>query len=321
MSKDLDAKIKKITLITAAALLVVIIAFFVVLGYGLKNKHWQNKTTAVITKIIPYRAATVNGKSIRFSEVQKDTDTLVYYYQKMIKDTGEGMMPELAMIQENTLDRLIKNILVEQEAKARGIVVSDYDIKQEVDKVITEAGSEEEVTKKLNEIYQWTLDDFKEKVIIPYLYEQKVSAAIAADKDLIAAAKTEAEEVLAKVNAEGADFAALAKEYSDDPGSKDNGGDLGWFGKGSMVQAFEDAAFGLEKGKISGLVETDYGFHIIKVNDKRATDGKDEINAQHILIAPKNFTTWLEEKMASSDVVKHMKFPKADETVAPAVTE
>ena len=60
-----------------------------------------------------------------------------------------------------------------------------------------------------------------------------------------------------------ADFAALAKQYSDDPGGK-NGGDLGTFKKGAMTPAFEDAAFKLKVGEISGVVETSFGFHIIK---------------------------------------------------------
>ncbi|HKF58817.1 MAG TPA: peptidylprolyl isomerase [Blastocatellia bacterium] len=89
-------------------------------------------------------------------------------------------------------------------------------------------------------------------------------------------ARKKAESILQRIQ-KGEDFATLAKENSDDPGSKTSGGDLGYFAKGKMVPEFEAAAFALKPGQTSGLVETKYGFHIIKVEDVRqlaATDPK-----------------------------------------------
>jgi hypothetical protein len=100
-------------------------------------------------------------------------------------------------------------------------------------------------------------------------------------------ARTKAEEVLKRARA-GEDFAKLAQEFSADPGSKDKGGDLDWFGKGAMAPEFEKAAFALNKGQISDLVQTKFGFHIIKLEDRRTQtkDGKpqEEVRARHILI-------------------------------------
>ncbi len=86
-----------------------------------------------------------------------------------------------------------------------------------------------------------------------------------------AAARAKAEDLLGQVKT-GADFAALAKEHSDDPGSAVKGGDLGFNPKGRMVPAFDDAMFALESGQLSDIVETDYGFHIIKVEEIREGD-------------------------------------------------
>lgn len=89
-------------------------------------------------------------------------------------------------------------------------------------------------------------------------------AAQASDKDK-QAAKAKAEQVLEKVKQSPARFAELAKEFSQDPGSAANGGDLGLFGRGMMVKQFDDAVFQLKQGEISGLVQSDFGFHIIKL--------------------------------------------------------
>lgn len=80
-------------------------------------------------------------------------------------------------------------------------------------------------------------------------------------------AKEKAEEVLALVKKDPDQFEKLAHEYSQDPGSKDKGGDLGLFGPGAMVKPFEDTVFSMKPGTISDLVETDFGYHIIKLTE------------------------------------------------------
>jgi parvulin-like peptidyl-prolyl isomerase len=88
------------------------------------------------------------------------------------------------------------------------------------------------------------------------------------------------EEILARAKA-GEDFAALAKEFSEDPGSKDNGGLYEDFARGTMVKPFEDAAFSIPVGQISGIVETAYGYHIIQVvGRKKETRPLNEVRAE-----------------------------------------
>ena len=84
------------------------------------------------------------------------------------------------------------------------------------------------------------------------------------------AAREKAESILQQVKQSPAKFAELAKKYSADPGSAANGGDLGLFGRGMMVKPFEDAAFSLKPGEISGVVQSDFGFHIIKLLEVKA---------------------------------------------------
>lgn len=106
------------------------------------------------------------------------------------------------------------------------------------------------------------------------IYDKQIKA-IPAKEEVKAAhilVKTEAEakDIIEKLN-RGEDFATLAKENSLDPGSKDNGGSLGYFSKGQMVPDFEAVAFKLKKGEVSDPIKTRFGYHIIKVSDKRTT--------------------------------------------------
>ncbi len=101
---------------------------------------------------------------------------------------------------------------------------------------------------------------------------------------------------------DGEDFATLAAEYSDDPGSAANGGDLGWFGKGRMVAPFEEAAFALAVNEISEPVKTDFGYHIIEVLER--DDAREKDTAQIDQERAQAFDTWLQEQRNAADVQK-----------------
>ncbi len=100
--------------------------------------------------------------------------------------------------------------------------------------------------------------------------------------DILAEKRTRASEVEQRLR-DGADFAALAREVSEDPGSASNGGDLGCFGAGTLVPEFEEVAFQLKQGEISAPVLSPYGYHVIRLNEKR----EDAICASHILVLAK----------------------------------
>ena len=100
--------------------------------------------------------------------------------------------------------------------------------------------------------------------------------------------KLEAEDLIFRLN-EGEDFALLANTYTQDPSNSADpqnlkGGDLGWFNKGQLLPEFEIASFEAEKGSIVGPILTQYGYHVIKVNDKRTLESSEQVNASHILL-------------------------------------
>ena len=142
-----------------------------------------------------------------------------------------------------------------------------------------------------------------------------------ADEDAVAEARAKAQDVLEQLRA-GGDFAALAKEYSDDPGSSETGGDLGWVERGVMVPAFEAAAFALAEGALSDLVRTDFGFHIIQVTDIRGgsdagfAELRNEVEAAYRKFEAENLYFDYAERLAESAYEDSVSLTPAAETLA-----
>ncbi len=214
---------------------------------------------------------------------------------------ARGRMFELD-IAATALSTLITRTLVEAEAERRGVRVSPEEIEAEFERqyqaMLEAYGITEEFLIGYFAAQGGSLEEFKAEgrasVAEQLLYEA-VQRAVAGPIELgqaeleayfadhkadysveeqvkashiLVATREEAQEIQDRLAA-GEDFAELARARSKDTGSAARGGDLGWFGRGDMVPAFEEAAFALQVGETSGIVETQFGFHIIRVTDRR----------------------------------------------------
>ena len=222
--------------------------------------------------------------------------------EKITKDEVYNLM--VSQYGSSVVETLINNKVIELEGEKEGIEVSKKEINAELDNFIKSYGGEETFNSAL-EASGISLADFK-KDIENYLIVEKIlgkeieitedemkeyfeenkesfneEEQVQASHILVEDEKT-AKEVLEKLNA-GEDFAELAKEYSTDEGSAEEGGDLGYFAYGDMVEEFSEAAFKLKEGEISEPVKSEYGYHIIKVTGKKEAkeatfeDHKEEI--------------------------------------------
>jgi peptidyl-prolyl cis-trans isomerase C len=215
--------------------------------------------------------AEVNGTAITTEDYKKEVEILPPYLKPMT-ETAEG--------RKEMIDSMIVRELVMQEAKKAGIDKSPEVMERLEDlkkRVIIEAywkQKVEEQAKISDADLQKFYDENKEK----FRTGEQVRAS-----HILLKTEKEAQDVLSQLKA-GGKFEDLARKYSVDPaGSK--GGDLGWFGKGSMIPEFEKVAFALKEGETSGIVKTKFGFHIIRLTGKRAAgilplaEVKDQIKA------------------------------------------
>ena len=153
------------------------------------------------------------------------------------------------------------------------------------DKYRNKIMSETEITENdLRDYYNTHIDEYKkEEIKASHIFITTLNdMGEPLSEEETAKKESEAQDILARIK-QGEDFEALAKEYSDDKASASNGGDLGYFAKGVMVPEFEEAAFKLEKGQVSDVVKSSFGYHIIKVDDKREEITSYEDEKENIL--------------------------------------
>lgn len=288
------------------ALVALVVVFIGVMAVGIYGYNWEDQFTSRVSKVVPFPAAMVNGRVI-FYHTYLEQLAIVEKYQVEFKKTDfksdEGKKI-LAQTRKDTMSRLIEDTLVSAEAAKLKVTVSSKDLTDYFNRLVTSNGGEASFASVLKQYYGLTPAEFKEEIYKPRLLRQKVAEKFASDESVNAEAKAKAEEILVKVKA-GEDFATLAKQYSQDT-TASAGGDLGFFAKGKMVSEFENAAFALKVGEVSGLVKTVYGYHIIKVTEIRGA----EIHAYHILIKTKDFNTWLVDAVKSAKTSVYIKTAK-----------
>lgn len=221
-------------------------------------------------------AARVNGQPIPLSQYERQANQseLALIQQGIDPQTDQGK-EALKGLRAQVLSQLIDDSLVEQEAKKLNINVSANDINDRVQQVINDAGSQAKFDEYLKN-NQLTVQDLCQQ-IRANLFGEVMIAQVTKNlptrveqvhvAHILFAKKEDADAALQKLNA-GADFAALAKQVSQDEATRDNGGDLGWFPRNVMPAEFEQAAFALKPGQISGVVSTQLGLHILKLLER-----------------------------------------------------
>lgn len=268
----------------------------------------------LVFALIPFLSACNKGGSAEVvARVGDESITKEELYNLLVKQNGQA-----------ALNTLITEKIVALEAAKQNISVSEEEVQKELDISIEQSGGKEQFAQALA-YYGYTEEDIRKNIRTNFTIRKLMEPQITITEEemqqyfnenktsfdtpeqvkashILVDSEEKALEVKEKIKA-GNDFAELAKEYSTDEGSKSQGGQLGYFQRGDMAQQFEDAAFALEVGGISEPVQTGFGYHIIKVEDKIAAkeanyeDSKDEVKENLIQQKiPELFNTWLQEK-------------------------
>ncbi len=253
-------------------------------------------------------AARVNGQEIPLAAYQK----VVAQYQAMM--TQQGVNPntpdgqaQLAQMKQQRLDNMIDDVLVTQEAAKEGVSVTDAELDAAMQDIINNMGGQANFEKSL-QINGQTLDEARATQRIQMLYLKMRDRVIANIKTaeqvharhILVDSLATAQALLAQIQA-GADFGQLAQQASLDTLTKANGGDLGWFPRGTLPsKELEDAAFSLQPGQVSNVIQSAFGYHILQVLERdpaRPLEGEQLVQVQQ-----QAFENWLNGLRANAKV-------------------
>ncbi|WP_353095176.1 peptidylprolyl isomerase [Tissierella praeacuta] len=281
------------------------------------------KYTILATILLLMMSMTACKKEDIVAKVNNEVITKDELYDILVEQNGEQV-----------LDSLISEKIINLEAEKQKIEVSEEDIQKEIEEIQKNSGGEEAFNQALA-YYGYTLEDLKDNITMNLkvkkllepsitISEEELSNYFKENKDsfkqeeqvrarhILVDTEEEANEVLGKLKS-GGDFAELAKEYSKDTSNKESGGELGFFSKGKMVPEFEETAFKLKVNEISEPIKTDFGYHIIEVEEKKEAkeanyeENKDSI--KNILLEekiPTVYDEWYQGKLTENKVTNYL---------------
>lgn len=309
--KELSKKIKIRTLTSSIAIFIFfLILFFAMVVYRLSDRvSFSDK----ISQAVPFPAVLINGKNfITTKEIAENLKSIKRFYEnqdfsslgyKIDFNTEDGKK-RLKIREIELINKMIEDKAIEVLARERGIFISDKLVDDSVDRKTKEYGSSEYAKENLKKLYGWSLSDFKDKVVEPSLYKEELKKWLNENenKEKNQKAKNLADNAKGDLNS-GKSFEEVAKANSTGY-TADKGGRLGWFKKEYVSPDISDAVFSLGKGETSDVLESELGYHIVRMNDnKMGDDGEILYDLSQIYFPKVSFADWITERIKEMKVV------------------
>lgn len=252
-------------------------------------------------------AATVNGSPISMQDYQKQVAQVeAFFEQEGLDLESEEGRERLAQARRQVLEQMIDQELIRQAAVEMDVSISDAELESHIQEIIEQSGGQEQFAQSLQATGA-SYDDFRQ-MLLDQLLSEAIFSAVTASIDSVAEqaharhillpTKERAEEVLTRLQT-GEDFAFLAGEYSEDVSSRERGGDMGFFPRRVMPPEVEDAAFSLDIGQTSEIIESPFGFHIIQVLEREEREIAVEIFEN---LRQQAFMQWLQGQRENATI-------------------
>lgn len=282
----------KIVTISIGVFLAALVFFFTYTAVALYGLQTNSTFIYKVTQLIPFPVARVGSDFVSYENYLFELRRYEHYYknqQKLDFNTDAGRQ-QLTEYKRRALDKVVDFSYIKEISKENGIEVTDQEVEAQIQLLRDQnrLGSGDQVFKDvLQDYFGWSVDEFKR-----YLSDELLTQKVVASLDKKTTAKAEA--ALSELNS-GKSFTVVAKKYSDDLSSKNNGGEFGFSinqQSRDLTPQATDALFNLKKGEHSQIVNTGYSLEIFKLNSKSG----DQVEGAHILFNFDDINSYLNEK-------------------------
>ena len=302
-----EKKSKKNRLLKKIIISVLTLFLIIIIFFGLKLYFFEKLKTPLdqyIYGVVPYPIIIVDYRPLFYNDYQTQLNSLLSFYDSEKKSNPNLEIPTIEETKSHIINRMIEKEIVAKAAKNYNVTVTEEELESQIDALAMEIGDRQALVNQLQDLYGWGVAEFKKEILKPLLLKNKVAFAVILDDRLNQEVRQRAENLLIQVRNNPEDFSDIARQNSEDI-TAIRGGDLGYFGPGQMIKEFEEAAFALEVGEISDIVKTQFGYHIIRVDEKLLGENDEvaQIKASHILIRGKNIDQYINEIKETSRII------------------
>jgi parvulin-like peptidyl-prolyl isomerase len=294
----------RLVMVSVTLFIVAVISFFAYCIIALYKTKNTSDFMYKVTKVVPFPIARIGSDFIAYENYLFEIKRYTHYYetQQSLDFKTEAGQQQLADYKKRALQEVIDDTYIKEIAEEKGISVSNREIDDEIATVRAQnrlGASDKEFEAVLKDFWGWSVNDFK-RSLKKQLLRQKVASALDTE------AHAKANQALADLKA-GKDFAAVAKQYSEDPSTKDNGGEYTFLvdkTNRDLSPKTVDALFKLKPGEYSEIVDVGYGLEIVKVIEIK----ENQLRASHIAVNFKDISQTLNDRKAQKKTRTYVQF-------------
>lgn len=280
-----------------------------ILAYG-TNTQIGKRIAAAVSRVIPFPAVIIGYTNvISLGEVERNLASVKSFYEKQdlssagirIDFSTDDGKKRLKIKEKEVLNKMLEDEIIQNLAQKKGIFIDQATVDIAVSRKLDEYGTKDSVEKDLQNLYGWDMDDFKQKVVFPSMYQEKLQKEI--QNEIILPEEAKKKIAQAKLELEnGKDFTQVAQKYSEGA-SGEKGGEIGWVTKDQLVPELQIALFdnAVENDKNS-ILESELGFHIVDIEEKKKNNDKTVIRIRQIFVRKQGFSDWLNNKMKNMKI-------------------